>query len=230
MFLDQTPHGYHDAIGIEARNPHLLAAVIDRTTKRISEKYGTSTVNATIRGHGSSFTLTNMKYQTPSNMFVEAIPMPWGLRTIFYLSVVAMLTGIILPSIVQDDDLTGWAIWVYYPAMIFGTITMAVVSFWFRKLIVWVDDTYLAFGYGKFRKRFTFDQIESVELTPYSFYKYGGAGIRYARDGHRAWSIPFLHTGVEVKLTEGGKDRTYYISSKRAEELEQAVKSRLANS
>jgi hypothetical protein len=181
-------------------------------------------------GYGVKFTLPNMKYQTPSNTFVEAIPMPWGIRAIFNLTVGAMLTGIIIPLIVQAGDFTGWAVWVYYSAMIFGTITMGIALLWFRKLIVWVDDTHLAFGYGKFRKRFTFDQIESVESTPYSFYKYGGAGIRYARNGHRAWSVPFLHTGVEVKLTEGGKDRTYYISSKRAEELEQAVKSRLANS
>jgi len=162
-----------------------------------------------------------------NEVFVEEIPMPWGLRVIFYGTVLAMLVALILPAIFPDDDLTGFGLFIYYVAMGIGLIAMTVVAMWFRKLVVWVDDTYLAFGYGKFRKRFTFDQIESVESIAYSFTKYGGAGIRYAKNGHRAWSVPFLHTGVEVKLVESGKDRTYYISSRRAEELECAIESRL---
>ncbi len=162
-----------------------------------------------------------------TDVFVEELPMPWGLRAIFFGTIPVMLVGIVLPWFSSDDDLEGWVGWVYYPAMIFGLITMTIVAMWFRKLVVWVDDTYIAFGYGKFRKRFTFDQIESVEETPYSWAEYGGAGIRYAAKGHRAWSLPFLHTGIEMKLTEGGKDRTYYVSSRRAHELADAVQRRL---
>lgn len=170
-----------------------------------------------------------MNSGTLNNTFVEEIPMPWGLRGVFYGSVVAMLVGIIAPSYFPDHDLTGIGLWIYYAGMVFGLGAMFVAALWFRKLIVWVDDTYLAFGYGKFRKRFTFDQIQSVEFTPYSYYKYGGAGIRYAKGGHRAWSVPFVHTGVEVKLVEGGKERTYYISSRQAEQLEQAISQRIPN-
>ena len=153
--------------------------------------------------------------------------MPWGLMAIFYGAIVAMLAGTIVPTIFQDEDLRGWVVWVYYPAMGIGTIVMAAVAIWFRKLVVWVDSTHVAFGYGKFRKRFHQDQIRTVKSTPYSFVKYGGSGIRYARGGHRAWSVPFLHTGVELELEENGKDRTYYISSRRPAELELAISRRL---
>lgn len=162
------------------------------------------------------------------NLFFEEMMMPWGLRAVFYGSVAVMILGFFLPIWFPDEDLSGWGKWLYYPSMAFGAIVMSVVSIWFRKLIVWVDDSYLAFGYGKFRKRFTFDQIQSVEATPYSAFKYGGAGIRYAKGGHRAWSVPFLHTGVELKLIEGGKDRTYYISSRRPDELNEAIQHRLS--
>lgn len=127
--------------------------------------------------------------------------MPWGLRGIFYGSVLAMIAAVLAPIFFPDEDLTDAAAVAYFVAMIFGLIAMMIAALWFRKLVVWVDDTYLAFGYGKFRKRFTFDQIHSVEVTPYSSYKFGGSGIRYARNGMRAWSVPFLHTGVEVQLT-----------------------------
>lgn len=170
-----------------------------------------------------------MKPTAPSDVFFEEIPMPWGLRAIFYGSVLVMLAALVLPTFFPDEDLVGWKVWPYYIGMTLGLVAMFFAALWFRKLIVWVDDTYLAFGYGKFRKRFRFDQIHSGEVTPYSTMKYGGAGIRYAKNGHRAWSVPFVHTGVEVKLTEGGNDRTYYISSRRADALAQAIKQRLPN-
>ncbi|MDA1278740.1 MAG: hypothetical protein O3B95_01680 [Chloroflexi bacterium] len=171
-----------------------------------------------------------MKYTLSSRNFAETIPMPWGLMAIFYGSTLAMVIGLVLPAFLGDEDVTGWVIWVYYPGMAVGLIVISAVSIWFRKLVVFVDERYLAFGYGRFRKRFEFAQIASVKVTPYSFYKYGGAGIRYARHGHRAWSIPFLHTGVEVQLREGTHDRTYYISSRRADELAEAIQNRIPTS
>jgi hypothetical protein len=171
-----------------------------------------------------------MTTNVPDNIYLEEIPMPWGLRAIFYGSVLAMLAGLLAPTFFPDEDINGATAWIYYAGMTFGLVAMFFAAVWFRKLIVWVDSTYLAFGYGKFRKRFTFDQIQSVESIPYSYSKYGGAGIRYAKGGHRAWSVPFVHTGVEVKLVEGGKDRTYYISSRRADELESVISANLLES
>jgi hypothetical protein len=81
-----------------------------------------------------------------------------------------MIAAVLAPIFFPDEDLTGAAGVAYFVAMIFGLIAMMLAALWFRKLVVWVDDTYLAFGYGKFRKRFTFDQIHSVEVTPYSSY------------------------------------------------------------
>jgi len=172
--------------------------------------------------------LTDSSEKTSSgSLYYEAILMPWGLRWIFYISTLVMLFGIVGPLIWTDDDISGWVIWVYYPSMAIGAIGMGFASYWFRTLIVWVDDSYVAFGYGRFRKRFSFDQISDVKTEKYDFVKYGGAGIRFARGGFRAWSIPFMYTCVEISVTESGKERTYYVSSRNPSELEQAIARRL---
>ncbi|MQG88837.1 MAG: hypothetical protein FI699_08265 [SAR202 cluster bacterium] len=162
------------------------------------------------------------------DIYYEEISMPRVIRLILYVALVAMLAGLFLPFLFGDDDLSGWMIWVYATGMSVATITTAILVTWFRKLIIWVDDNYVVFGYGRFRKRFTYDQIRSVKETPYSYLKYGGSGIRYARHGHRAWSVPLVHTGVEIKLNEAGKERTYYVSSRTAEELERKISQRLS--
>ena len=65
-----------------------------------------------------------MKPTAPSDVFFEEIPMPWGLRDIFYGSVLVMLAALVLPTFFPDEDLVGWKVWPYYIGMTLGLIAM----------------------------------------------------------------------------------------------------------
>ena len=95
----------------------------------------------------------------------------------------------------------------------------------FASLSVTVSDAGIETAFGMFRKRLEWSQIKSVEPQPYRWARYGGWGIRFGMSGGRAWSQLLVNTGVAMQITEGGKERELYVSSRRPEELAAAVQS-----
>ena len=54
-------------------------------------------------------------------------------------------------------------------------------------------------------------------------------GIRIAPGGRRAWSLPGVSHGVEVRVTDpSGRELTYFVSSARPDELAEALRQGIA--
>jgi hypothetical protein len=89
----------------------------------------------------------------------------------------------------------------------------------FRILRVTISDTHLKAGYGPIKHVLSIDNIESVEATKASWYRYGGFGIRFGWD----WSVGYIQNwrrGVRVVPKRG---RVLYFSSNKPEEIERIL-------
>jgi hypothetical protein len=64
------------------------------------------------------------------------------------------------------------------------------------------------------------DRVASAAVDRYRWIRYGGWGIRYGFHGRRAWSVPFVGTGVEVALKDGPR---YFISSRQPMAFHRAI-------
>ncbi len=93
----------------------------------------------------------------------------------------------------------------------------------FNKLKIILTEEDFVFGFWFFRKKVALAMIDRVEVGEYSFKNYYGYGIRMGRD--RSWGyVPRSGKGVKVFL----KDRSiYFVSSGRAEELAEKIKSKI---
>jgi hypothetical protein len=103
-------------------------------------------------------------------------------------------------------------------------VLMVAVALVFGRLRLCVGAGALAFGFGPLRVRLAAAQIASARAERYAWLRYGGWGIRFAlrapwRD--RAYSVPFVGSGVSVETVEG---RRYYLSSRDPSGLEAAIR------
>ena len=112
-----------------------------------------------------------------------------------------------------------------------STVALAVVAVvlllawrWFGRLHVDVDERALRFRFGPLRCTLDAARIARVSPEPYRWWRFGGWGWRFARVERRvvrAYSVPFVRSGVAVDTTDG---RRYYISSRAPEALAYAVR------
>lgn len=95
---------------------------------------------------------------------------------------------------------------------------------WFGRLHVDVDEQALRFRFGPLRCTLDAAQIARIAPERYRRWRFGGWGWRFAvmeRRLVRAYSVPFVRSGVAVETTDG---RRYYISSRAPEALTRAVR------
>ncbi|MCC6237570.1 MAG: hypothetical protein IT299_08350 [Dehalococcoidia bacterium] len=125
---------------------------------------------------------------------------------------VAMLRD---PTISSGERLGGMA-----AVLVAGFIT-GVTGVIFSRLRVRVDSQGVRFGFGPFRSTVRPDEIEGASESRYRWSRFGGWGIRWAWNmKDRAYSVPFVRRGVEIRLRNG---RTYFVSSRRPDALARAI-------
>jgi hypothetical protein len=91
----------------------------------------------------------------------------------------------------------------------------------FSSLKITVADGMLSFGFGKLRRKFPLEKIESAEPSEYSFLNYFGYGIRYGLD-HTQGYIPRGGKGIILKIK--GERLKYFISTSEPEALIAALR------
>jgi hypothetical protein len=135
------------------------------------------------------------------------------------------MTGVAVRNIVGDDPLiTGSDAAVFYVAFGLAVLVDIFVLVNFTNLSVTVADRGFEFRYGVFGKSFPWEQIKSAEPHDYRWTTYGGWGIRWATQGRRAWSQLGAKEGVVVEVDENGKKRSYFVSSRKPQELAGAIR------
>jgi hypothetical protein len=67
---------------------------------------------------------------------------------------------------------------------------LALVTLVFSHLRATVTTTQVIVQYGVFGPKIALDRIETVSIEKYDMFKYGGFGIKLARDGTMAYSVP----------------------------------------
>ncbi len=133
----------------------------------------------------------------------------------------AAFSGVIAVALFRDPNVSsGERLGGIAAVLVAGFIT-GVIGVVFSRLRVRVDSQGVRFGFGPFRSAVRPDEIEAASAASYRWLRFGGWGIRWAwnmRD--RAYSVPFVRRGVEIRLRNG---RTYFLSSRRPEELARAI-------
>ncbi len=159
--------------------------------------------------------------------FSESVWLPlWGIGILgLVLGVTAgVLTGVAIRNVAGDEPIiSGSEATVFYVAFALAVLVDIFLLFNFTNLSVRVTGSGLSFRYGMFGKSFSWEQITSVEATDYRWIAYGGWGIRFSTKGRRAWSQLGVKRGVVVAVTEGKNKRSYFISSRKADELAEAL-------
>lgn len=83
-----------------------------------------------------------------------------------------------------------------------------------------VTDQYLKFGFGFFKRKFKFEDIQSIEIKDYNFSNYFGYGIRVGRDK----TVAFAAKGgkgllITLKAESLHKKKNYFVSSDQTDQL-----------
>ena len=159
-------------------------------------------------------------------LYAEDIRIGWMLLAV--LSGALGVTAAVLTTVAIAGTLSGAEAAVFYVAMSLGIAVMVFVIINFTILSISVAPAGVEFRYGLFAKRLRFDQIRSVEARQYEWMRYGGWGLRWSMGGRRAWNMPFLSTGVAITADEDGREREYYVTSRRPEELARVLNERTA--
>ena len=134
--------------------------------------------------------------------------------------IIAVISGMLgvstgtLTAVAVKGGISGGEAAVFYTAMGLTAVFSVFVLTNFTMLIVVVTEEHLLFRYGMFSRKFRFQDIRALEVRHYSWIKYGGWGIRVASGGKRAWSVPFIKTGLAVLTEVDGKEKEYYITSR----------------
>ncbi len=153
--------------------------------------------------------------------YIESVRVPTWLY--FALStplgiVLGVMTGFAVTGSLDGGEAVGFYIVMGSLALLFLFLLVN-----FTNLTVSVTETSLYMAFGVIRKRLALQDISSAQPADYRWTEYGGWGIRWALRGKRAWSVPGVKRGVLTTVTENGKARSYFISSRLPDELALAV-------
>lgn len=154
-----------------------------------------------------------------SEIYEEVVRAPgWMIAMLLTMGV---FTGIALFGILRDPTLSAVERTVSALAVGVAGFAVGVVGLIFSTLSVHADRRGVAVGFGPFRSTLLPDDIASAEAGRYRWLRFGGWGLRWSwnfRD--RAYSVPFVGSGVEVHLRSG---RSYFISSRHPDSLARAI-------
>ena len=151
----------------------------------------------------------------PAMEYREDVRASDAMRVIVWAAVVALLAGAVLTAIAADSGR-----WIGVLSLLVTAGALALAGWWFLVLRVAVTPAEVSFRFGPFTKRMAPGDIERIAVTPYRWVSYGGWGLRMARGRRRAYTVPFLRTGVELTAADG---RTYYVSSRNPPLLAAAI-------
>lgn len=155
--------------------------------------------------------------------YQEIVPMPRWMQALLLLGVVGVLAALLLPPLTGDSTFPGWL--VFYPVVGLSFIFIVFATINFQHLAIRVSWGKLEFSYGVLKKSMPLDTVTESKVTRYDWLVYGGWGIRLSTKGRRAWSVPGVPGGVEVKAMDKGKERSYFISSRQPRSLLEAIQS-----
>lgn len=175
--------------------------------------------------------MTTSQSQPSSSDYTESVRVPgWMIGVLgLVLGVTAgVMSGVAIRNVVGDDPIIeGSSAMIFYVSFALAVLVDVFVLFNFTNLALKTSSEGFEFRYGMFGKSFRWSQIESVESKDYRWITYGGWGIRLSTQGRRAWSQMGVKGGVLIKVGENGKDRSYFVSSRRPDELEAAIQRNL---
>lgn len=152
------------------------------------------------------------------NRYRESVPSSRWLILLALLAAAGALIG--AGAALRGDD--GGRV-VTAVVLVVLALVLGGVAVFFARLRVELDERLLRFHFGPFGRTLDAAEIRSVEPAPYPALPFGGWGIRFGRmGGHsaRAYSVPFLRSGVAVEMNNG---KRYYVSSRQPEALARAV-------
>ena len=135
-----------------------------------------------------------------------------------------LLTGLPISGVLEGTESI-----IFYAVLGVAMLIVLFVMLNFLALITTISDHGLEFRLGLFARRFAWSQIAGAEAKPYNWLTYLGWGIRIAPGGRRAWSLPGVSHGVEVRITDrNGGQLSYFISSARPDEMAEALRQGIA--
>jgi hypothetical protein len=139
---------------------------------------------------------------------------PWPTWVVLLLSVSLLVPGFLLA---REAVVEGRAEGILAAIL----LVLVAVVFWLLlgKLDVLVTEEGLRLRFGHLpviQKRVSFDQITEMDVVRYSpLVEFGGWGIRFGRDGKRAWTIRG-NRALRLTLSDG---KRLYVGSERPERL-----------
>ena len=148
----------------------------------------------------------------------ERVPAAGWFRWFIRLAALGPVAIVLVASFVAMDGGTGERIAAAVTAVLTGAVVLAIDQ-WFMVLLVTADHDGLEARFGPFHTRLDARDLFSATDAPYRWTQYGGWGIR-GLGKRRAWSVPFLRTGVEFVMHDG---RHVYVSSRTPRALVEAV-------
>ena len=117
-----------------------------------------------------------------------------------------LLTGLPISGVLQGTESI-----IFYAVLGVAMLIVLFVMLNFLALLTTISDHGLEFRLGLFARRFSWNQIAGAEAKPYNPLSYGGWGIRIAYGGRRAWSLPGVSHGVEVRVTDPQRTGTHLL-------------------
>lgn len=133
----------------------------------------------------------------------------------------AAISGAIAVAMFRDPTMSSGERFGGLAAVLVAGFITGVIGVTFSRLRVRVDSQGVRFGFGPFRSALRPDEIEGATSSRYRWLRFGGWGIRWAWNmKDRAYSVPFVGRGVEIRLRNGG---TYFLSSREPEALARAI-------
>ena len=135
-----------------------------------------------------------------------------------------LLTGLPISGVLKGTESI-----IFYAVLGVSMLIVLFVMLNFLALLTTISDHGLEFRLGLFARRFNWSQIAGAEAKPYNWLAYLGWGIRIAPGGRRAWSLPGVSHGVEVRVTDpSGRELTYFVSSARPDDMAAALRQGIA--
>jgi len=151
------------------------------------------------------------------NRYDESVYAARWLLLVVVLAMAASIGGAVL---VLASEESAW--WVSLQLVAVASL-LGAIQLTFRRLRIEVTSGRLCFRFGPFGPTLKLSEVRSAQPSTYRWAAFGGWGIRFRRFSGlsvRAYSVPFLRTGVAVETAEDGH---YYISSRRPEALAGAI-------
>ena len=131
-----------------------------------------------------------------------------------------LLTGLPISGVLEGTESI-----IFYAVLGVAMLIVLFVMLNFLALLTTISDHGLEFRLGLFARRFAWNQIAGAQAKPYNWLTYLGWGIRIAYGGRRAWSLPGVSHGVEVRVTDpSGRELTYFVSSARSDEFAETLR------